>query len=76
MTGDHAPGPSTPDARRRALGLSTFDLWVRCLSLGGDLTLARLRVLLSAEEAALTHGDRSVIAQALDEAAMDQGPRG
>ena len=57
---------------REHLGLSSGELWVRCLGLGGLLTLVELTACLAGRRA-ITSTEFDVVAQALNERFMDDG---
>jgi len=60
------------ESARQQLGLSPGDLWLRCLGLGGLLSLVDLTAALSGRRV-LTPAEFDVVAQALNERFMDEG---
>ena len=57
---------------RERLGISVRDLWLRCLGLGGLLSLLELTASLAGRRT-LTATEFDVVAQALNERFMDDG---
>lgn len=60
------------EAARIDLGLAVADLWVRCLGLGGSLTIAELDAYLH-DGGTAGRGDHNVIVHVLNEAYAERG---